>query len=116
MLLGVILFAVGTGVYASASLGRGSYEVVNGKRSWLLAGLHCCGSEYNNSGGRITDSAAAVLYGLGLRQRWVVNICTGQAFSLWRAIQARLMAERIPRRGARLMLWSTPTPKKSLPS
>ena len=28
MLLGVILFAVGTGLYASASLGRGSYEVV----------------------------------------------------------------------------------------
>ena len=29
MLLGVLLFAVGTGVYASASLGRGSYEAVN---------------------------------------------------------------------------------------
>ena len=29
MLLGVILFAVGTGLYASASLGRGSYEAVN---------------------------------------------------------------------------------------
>lgn len=28
MLLGVILFAVGTGLYASASLGRGSYEAV----------------------------------------------------------------------------------------
>ena len=28
MLLGVILFAVGTGFYASASLGRGSYEAV----------------------------------------------------------------------------------------
>lgn len=28
MLLGVILFAVGTGLYASASLGRGSYETV----------------------------------------------------------------------------------------
>ena len=28
MLSGVILFAVGTGVYASASLGRGSYEAV----------------------------------------------------------------------------------------
>lgn len=28
MLLGVVLFAVGTGLYASASLGRGSYEAV----------------------------------------------------------------------------------------
>ena len=28
MLLGVLLFAVGTGLYASASLGRGSYEAV----------------------------------------------------------------------------------------
>lgn len=28
MLLGVILFATGTGIYASASLGRGSYEAV----------------------------------------------------------------------------------------
>ena len=28
MLLGIILFAVGTGLYASASLGRGSYEAV----------------------------------------------------------------------------------------
>ena len=28
MLLGVILFALGTGLYASASLGRGSYEAV----------------------------------------------------------------------------------------
>ena len=28
MLLGVILFAIGTGLYASASLGRGSYEAV----------------------------------------------------------------------------------------
>lgn len=28
MLLGVILFAVGTGLYASAALGRGSYEAV----------------------------------------------------------------------------------------
>ncbi len=28
MLAGVILFAVGTGLYASASLGRGSYEAV----------------------------------------------------------------------------------------
>lgn len=28
MLMGVILFAVGTGLYASASLGRGSYEAV----------------------------------------------------------------------------------------
>ena len=28
MLVGVILFAVGTGLYASASLGRGSYEAV----------------------------------------------------------------------------------------
>ena len=28
MLLGVILLAVGTGLYASASLGRGSYEAV----------------------------------------------------------------------------------------
>lgn len=28
MLLGVILFAVGTGLYASASLGKGSYEAV----------------------------------------------------------------------------------------
>lgn len=28
MLLGVILFAVGTGLYAAASLGRGSYEAV----------------------------------------------------------------------------------------
>lgn len=28
MLLGVILFAVGTGLYASASPGRGSYEAV----------------------------------------------------------------------------------------
>ena len=28
MLLGVILFAAGTGLYASASLGRGSYEAV----------------------------------------------------------------------------------------
>ena len=28
MLLGVILFAVGTGVYAAASLGRGSYEAL----------------------------------------------------------------------------------------
>lgn len=28
MLLGVVLFAVGTGVYASASLGRGSYEAL----------------------------------------------------------------------------------------
>ena len=29
MLLGVVLFAVGTGLYASASLGRGSYEEKN---------------------------------------------------------------------------------------
>lgn len=28
MLLGVVLFAIGTGLYASASLGRGSYEAV----------------------------------------------------------------------------------------
>lgn len=28
MLIGVVLFAVGTGLYASASLGRGSYEAV----------------------------------------------------------------------------------------
>ena len=28
MLVGVVLFAVGTGLYASASLGRGSYEAV----------------------------------------------------------------------------------------
>lgn len=28
MLLGILLFAVGTGLYASASLGRGSYEAV----------------------------------------------------------------------------------------
>ena len=28
MLLGVILFAIGTGVYAAASLGRGSYEAL----------------------------------------------------------------------------------------
>ena len=28
MLLGVMLFAVGTGVYAAASLGRGSYEAL----------------------------------------------------------------------------------------
>ena len=28
MLLGVILFAVGTGLYASASFGRGAYEAV----------------------------------------------------------------------------------------
>ena len=28
MFFGVILFAVGTGLYASASLGRGSYEAV----------------------------------------------------------------------------------------
>ena len=28
MLLGVVLFALGTGFYAAASLGRGSYEVL----------------------------------------------------------------------------------------
>ena len=28
MMLGVVLFAIGTGLYASASLGRGSYEAV----------------------------------------------------------------------------------------
>lgn len=28
MLLGIILFAIGTGIYAAASLGRGSYEAV----------------------------------------------------------------------------------------
>ncbi len=40
MLLGVILFAVGTGMYASASLGRGSYEAVTfalaEKNSWQV--------------------------------------------------------------------------------
>ncbi len=40
MLLGVILFAVGTGLYASASLGRGSYEAVTfalaEKNSWQV--------------------------------------------------------------------------------
>ena len=28
MLLGIILFAIGTGLYAAASLGRGSYEAL----------------------------------------------------------------------------------------
>ena len=28
MLMGVMLFAIGTGIYAAASLGRGSYEAV----------------------------------------------------------------------------------------
>ncbi len=40
MMLGVILFAVGTGLYASASLGRGSYEAVTfalaEKNSWQV--------------------------------------------------------------------------------
>ena len=40
MLLGVMLFAVGTGVYAAASLGRGSYEALTfslaEKNGWLV--------------------------------------------------------------------------------
>ena len=40
MLLGVLLFAVGTGLYASASLGRGSYEAVTfalaEKNNWQI--------------------------------------------------------------------------------
>ena len=40
MLLGVLLFAIGTGVYAAASLGRGSYEAVTfaiaEKRGWQV--------------------------------------------------------------------------------
>ena len=40
MLLGVILFALGTGLYASASLGRGSYEAVTfalaEKNNWQI--------------------------------------------------------------------------------
>ena len=31
-------------------------------------------------------------------------------------VTARLMADRMPLRGARLMLWEMPTPKWSLPS
>lgn len=38
MLLGVILFAAGTGLYASVSLGRGSYEAV----TFALAEKNCC--------------------------------------------------------------------------
>ena len=38
MCIGIILFAVGTGIYASANLGRGSYEAVTfslaGKNGW----------------------------------------------------------------------------------
>lgn len=40
MLAGVILFAAGTGLYASASLGRGSYEAVTfalaGRNHWQV--------------------------------------------------------------------------------
>lgn len=40
MLLGVVLFAIGTGVYAAASLGRGSYEAVTfaiaEKKGWQV--------------------------------------------------------------------------------
>lgn len=43
MLAGVILFAVGTGLYASASLGRGSYEAVTfalaEKNNWQVRGV-----------------------------------------------------------------------------
>lgn len=37
MLLGIILFAIGTGLYAAASLGRGSYEAL----TFSLAGKSC---------------------------------------------------------------------------
>ena len=47
MLLGVILFAVGTGLYASASLGRGSYEAVTfalaEKNNWQVNIRYCNG-------------------------------------------------------------------------
>ena len=43
MLAGVILFAVGTGLYASVSLGRGSYEAVTfalaEKNNWQVRGV-----------------------------------------------------------------------------
>ena len=41
---------------------------------------------------------------------------SGTPYSWYLARLARLMAERMPRRGARLMLWDRPTPQYFLPS
>lgn len=38
MLLGILLFAVGTGFYAAASLGRGSYEALTFSLAERMAG------------------------------------------------------------------------------
>ena len=50
-----------------------------------------------------------------------VKFSPGKTFRQWSAlpsfaIMARLMAQRMARREARLMLWLLPTPKASLPS
>ena len=61
--------------------------------------------ERGPNGGKTAKCRAGVLGGPGAAQG------RGRHFRL-----ARLMAERMARRGARLMLWDRPTPQYSLPS
>ena len=66
MLLGVILFAIGTGVYAAASLGRGSYEALTfslaEKNGWQVKVV------------RIVLDIIMVIVGAMLQRRY--EICT----------------------------------------